>query len=105
MSRLRKEIFGIRGTSKTYKTVENARKALQALAKKNDLGLDFDGAGNGGLWLAKAPSEGGWSVRWLIAVADDYGRFALVLFWADRDSNEHFPLGWFIDQGIAVFQG
>jgi len=104
MSRLRKDIFGIRVTSKTYKTVENARKALQALAKKNDLELSFDGAGNGGLWLAKAPIEGGWRVRWLIAVADD-GRFALVLFWTDRDLNEHFPLGWFIDQGIAVFRG
>ena len=104
MSRRQRDIFGIRSTSKTYKTVENARKALRALAKKNALALDFDGAGNGHLWRAKAPCDGGWSVRWLIAVADD-GRFALVLFWSDRDWNEHFPLGWFIDQGIAVFRG
>ena len=104
MSRLRKDIFGIRCTSKTYKTVENARKAIQALAKKNDLELGFDGAGNGNLWLAKTPRDGGWTARWLIAVADE-GRFAPVLFWSDRDWNTHFPLMWFIKQGIAVFRG
>ena len=104
MARRRKEIFGIRCTSKTYKTVENARKALRALAKKNALALDFDGAGNGHLWRAKAPCDGGWSVRWLIAVADER-RFAPVLFWAEQDLNKHFPLMWFVDQGIAVFRG
>ncbi len=89
---------GIIRTDRTYKTPENARKALEKLAKNNNIHMDDmhiwnDGIGEDGL-TRKAYQ---WQVNWLIAAKD--GRFAPVVLWRASDNVQ--PM-WFVHQGITA---
>jgi len=94
---------GIIDTDRTYKTPENARKALEKFAKKNHVHMDDRFIWNDG--IMDADEDGGtcsayqWHVNWLIAAKD--GRFAPVVLWNNEAGKNVQPM-LFVHQGITA---